>query len=94
MWLIFPLVGDEYPEADILGVDLSPIQPNWVPPNVRFIVDDFEAEWMDDPDSFDYVHARHLTAAIRGWPALLAQAYKYAAPTSHRTTTNILPVEH
>ncbi|KAK2761520.1 methyltransferase domain-containing protein [Colletotrichum kahawae] len=32
-------MGDE---ADIEGIDLSPIQPPCVPPNVRFIVDDAE----------------------------------------------------
>ncbi|MCJ1256665.1 hypothetical protein MMC24_004489 [Lignoscripta atroalba] len=28
-----------------MGNDLSPIQPRWVPPNVRFEVDDVEADW-------------------------------------------------
>lgn len=70
-------MADEYPEADILGIDLSPIQPSWVPPNARFMVDDFEADWLHDPGIFDYIHGRHLTAAIRSWPALLSQAYKY-----------------
>lgn len=35
-------VGDLFDSASILGVDLSPIQPEWVPPNVRFMVDDVE----------------------------------------------------
>lgn len=26
--------GDKYPSATVLGTDISPIQPNWVPPNV------------------------------------------------------------
>lgn len=30
--------GDMYPSAEVIGVDLSPIQPSWVPPNVRFEV--------------------------------------------------------
>jgi hypothetical protein len=38
----FPVVGDQYPIANILGIDLSPIQPIWVPPNVRFMVDDVD----------------------------------------------------
>lgn len=28
--------ADEYPNATVIGTDLSPIQPTWVPPNVRF----------------------------------------------------------
>lgn len=39
----FSVVGDQYSSANILGVDLSPTQPMWVPPNVRFIVDDIES---------------------------------------------------
>ncbi|KAK1855538.1 methyltransferase domain-containing protein [Colletotrichum chrysophilum] len=39
-------VGDQYPGAEVTGADLSPIQPDWIPPNVRFIVDDVEDEWL------------------------------------------------
>lgn len=33
-------MGDMYPSADILGVDLSANMPEWVPPNVHFEVED------------------------------------------------------
>ncbi|KAE8149547.1 S-adenosyl-L-methionine-dependent methyltransferase [Aspergillus avenaceus] len=33
-------IADEFPSAEVLGVDLSPIQAQWVPPNCRFVVDD------------------------------------------------------
>lgn len=33
-------MGDKFPEAQIIGTDLSPIQPAFVPPNVRFFVED------------------------------------------------------
>lgn len=33
-------MGDEFPEAEIIGTDLSPVQPDLVPPNVRFFVED------------------------------------------------------
>jgi hypothetical protein len=33
-------MGDKYPEAEIIGTDLSPIQPDFVPPNVRFFIED------------------------------------------------------
>lgn len=38
-------MADAYPAATITGIDLSPTQPSWVPPNVRFEVDDFTDEW-------------------------------------------------
>ena len=33
-------MGDEFPHSDIIGIDLSPIQPELVNPNVKFYVDD------------------------------------------------------
>jgi len=33
-------MGDEFPQASIIGTDLSPVQPEMVPPNVRFLIDD------------------------------------------------------
>jgi cyclopropane fatty-acyl-phospholipid synthase-like methyltransferase len=33
-------IGDEFPEAQVIGTDLSPIQNDLVPPNVQFIIDD------------------------------------------------------
>jgi len=74
-------VGDEYPDAEFIhGIDLSPIQPHWVPPNVKFLVDDAEAEWLYAENSLDYVHIRHMSIAIKDWPRLLAQAYRALKP--------------
>ncbi|KAG9251827.1 S-adenosyl-L-methionine-dependent methyltransferase [Emericellopsis atlantica] len=73
-------MGDEYPEAEVKGIDLSPIQPMWLPPNVRFWVDDAEAEWVQPPSSLDHVHIRHMTNAIRDWPTLLARAFQALRP--------------
>jgi hypothetical protein len=68
------LVADEYPSASVLGIDLSPIQPSWVPPNVRFMVDDAEVSWVHPHDHFDFIHARHLASSIKDFPKLIAQA--------------------
>jgi hypothetical protein len=50
----------KFPSAQVIGNDISAIQPNWVVPNVEFIVEDFEAEWLYEPNSFDFIHARLL----------------------------------
>ncbi|KAF6814098.1 methyltransferase domain-containing protein [Colletotrichum plurivorum] len=73
-------MGDEFPEAEVVGIDLSPIQPTWVPPNVRFVVDDAEADWVWPPGSLDFVHARHMCMAIKDWPRLLSQAREALRP--------------
>ncbi|KAF9634817.1 S-adenosyl-L-methionine-dependent methyltransferase [Lasiodiplodia theobromae] len=73
-------MGEAYPSAAVEGVDLSPIQPTWVPPNVKFTVDDIEAPWLHPADHFDYVHARHGVEAFKDYPAVLKQAYKHLRP--------------
>ena len=70
-------MGDQYPAAKVLGVDLSPIQPEWVPPNVQFVVDDVESPWSRPADHFDYIHARHTVMAIKNWPKLMDQVFEY-----------------
>lgn len=81
-------MGDEYPSAEIIGIDLSPIQPPWVPPNVKFYVDDAESDWVEAAESLDLVHTRHLCMAIKDWPRLLDQSYKYE--TRFRFSLNLL----
>ncbi|KAK1829009.1 S-adenosyl-L-methionine-dependent methyltransferase [Podospora conica] len=57
-------IGEQFPSATVIGVDLSPIQPVWIPPNVEFIVDDIEDEWVYAND-FDYVHLRFVSICIK-----------------------------
>ncbi|KAK2624875.1 hypothetical protein QTJ16_006068 [Diplocarpon rosae] len=73
-------MGDLYPGANILGVDLSPIQPEWVPANVKFMVDDVESPWLKPPNYFEYIHARHTVMAIRNWPLLMKRALEHLKP--------------
>lgn len=47
----------------MLGIDLSPIQPEWLPENVRFMVDDCEAEWLNGSD-WDYAHFRQMAGIV------------------------------
>ncbi|PGH23577.1 hypothetical protein AJ80_02357 [Polytolypa hystricis UAMH7299] len=72
-------MGDLYPSAEVIGTDLSPIQPHLVPPNVRFIIDDVEQQW-DDNQAYDYIHCRYIAGSIRDWPALMRQCYQHLKP--------------
>ena len=69
-------MGDLYPSAQIIGTDLSPIQPQWVPPNVQFEVDDAELEWLYPKASFDMIHARSLGGSLRDWPKFLERSFE------------------
>lgn len=73
-------MGDRFPSAQITGVDLSPIQPDWVPPNVHFIIDDIESEWLYPLDHFDMVHARHMAMGIKNWEHVLSSVYAHLKP--------------
>ncbi|KAH7216104.1 S-adenosyl-L-methionine-dependent methyltransferase [Fusarium oxysporum] len=72
--------ADEHPSADVLGVDLSPIQPNFVPPNCRFEVDDITNEWTYPDDTFDFIHARSMIGCIPDWTELYCKAFKHTKP--------------
>jgi SAM-dependent methyltransferase len=73
--------ADTFPSAEVIGTDLSPIQPSWVPPNLRFLVDDAESPWLYSASRpFDFIHARDLGGAIADWPRLLRQAYEHLRP--------------
>ncbi|KAH6636067.1 S-adenosyl-L-methionine-dependent methyltransferase [Chaetomium tenue] len=63
----------------VAGVDLSPIQPDCVPPNAEFFIDDIETEW-NYHTKFDLIYGRMLTGSIRDWPKLMAQAFDNLNP--------------
>ncbi|KAF4978632.1 hypothetical protein FZEAL_5035 [Fusarium zealandicum] len=71
--------ADEHPEAQVIGVDLSPIQPSFVPPNVEFFIDDIEESWSFS-EPFDYVHSRMMTFSIKSWPEYIENIYKNLTP--------------
>ena len=68
-------IADEFPNAAVIGNDLSAIQPKWVPPNLTFEVDDIESEWSYS-GQFDFIHSRHLDFAIADWGKLARQCYQ------------------
>lgn len=67
-------VADMYPAAEVAGIDLSPIQPEWVPPNLSFIVDDMEDSWLCG-DNFDFVHLRNIVPVMKSPVNLLKKIY-------------------
>jgi methylase of polypeptide subunit release factors len=68
--------ADQYPSAVVTGTDLSPIQPTWVPPNIKFEIEDFNDEWTFELDEFDYIHLRSLYGCVPDWPEFYRKAYR------------------
>lgn len=71
--------ADDHPDAEVLGIDLSPTLPDYVPPNVRFEVDDVEEEWTYSRP-FDYIHSRVMTGSISDWDLYLRRCYHNLVP--------------
>ncbi|KAF3350531.1 TTL domain-containing protein [Verticillium dahliae VDG2] len=87
--------GEEHPESEVIGVDLSPVQPGLcvhqralsgfdtdyisTPPNVHYEIDDLEEEWSFSRN-FDYIHSMMMTGAFRDWPNFYRQAFENLNP--------------
>ncbi|OCT51755.1 putative methyltransferase [Cladophialophora carrionii] len=73
-------MADEYPDADVVGTDLSPIQPSYVPPNCRFEIADADEEWTFR-QRFDLVHSRVMNdTSLRDWPHFYREAFASLTP--------------
>ena len=68
------------PDTQVIGTDLSPIQPQWVPPNLKFEVDDAEQPWTYPADHFDLVHTRIMNAFLQDWDRFLEQSFRHLKP--------------
>jgi SAM-dependent methyltransferase len=82
-------MGDKYTSAQITGVDISPIQPLWVPPNVVFEIDDITKPWLRTKGSMDFIHIRNMVGSIRDWKAVFAEALEYLRPGGKIEVTDI-----
>ncbi|KAK2730232.1 methyltransferase domain-containing protein [Colletotrichum kahawae] len=71
--------GEDHPDAEVLGMDLSHSMPEYVPPNVKFEIDDLEEEWIYSRP-FDYIHSRMMNSSISDWKIYLQKAFKHLTP--------------
>lgn len=72
--------ADDHPGAEVIGTDISPVQATWVPPNVRFIIDDCLLDWTWPDDHFDFIHIRCMYGSIPDFVALYKKALKHLKP--------------
>ncbi|SPN99151.1 related to methyltransferase [Cephalotrichum gorgonifer] len=68
-------IGDEFPNAEVIGNDLSANLPTFVPGNVKFEVDDVESEWLHD-SKFSWIFCRYMAASIFDWPKLVKNIHE------------------
>ncbi|KAK3400620.1 S-adenosyl-L-methionine-dependent methyltransferase [Sordaria brevicollis] len=73
--------ADQFPNCTVMGTDISPIQPSWVPPNVRFEIEDYnKVPWTYKSDFFDFIHLRWLTGTVKDWSTFYQEAYRSCKP--------------
>ncbi|KAF6823218.1 methyltransferase domain-containing protein [Colletotrichum plurivorum] len=86
----------EIAQADVLqviGVDLSPIQPDYVFSNCSFEVDDIEKEWLW-PEPFDFIFVRSMIGSFCDWKEFLAKAYDNLEPGGYiELQDNVFPMK-
>ncbi|KAI6435171.1 hypothetical protein MCOR22_009332 [Pyricularia oryzae] len=71
--------AQENPGSNVVGTDLSPIQPTYVPPNCSFQICDAEDEW-DFSVPFDFIHMRAVVTCFRSPRAVMESAMSSLAP--------------
>ncbi|KAL2222325.1 S-adenosyl-L-methionine-dependent methyltransferase [Thermoascus aurantiacus ATCC 26904] len=89
--------ADAYPEAKVLGTDLSPIWENSAQPNLYFQVDDCCSEWTfleEHGELFDIIHMRCLYGSIGDWPQLYKRCFDHLVPGGYVEQAEMSIVPH
>jgi hypothetical protein len=75
-------IGETFPDAEVIGTDLSAIQPSAVPPNVFFEIFDAEDEddWTYPQDFFDLIHFRIMAGSFKSWDKMYERAFTHLKP--------------
>ncbi|KAJ3999143.1 S-adenosyl-L-methionine-dependent methyltransferase [Lentinula boryana] len=73
-------MADEFPRAEVIGIDLAPLQPRSVPPNCTFELCDIEGGIPYPDGYFDFIHARSIHTGIRDYPQFLREITRLLRP--------------
>ncbi|RMZ80883.1 hypothetical protein DV737_g2732, partial [Chaetothyriales sp. CBS 132003] len=80
-WPIDLSDSDLLPKAEITGIDLSIIQPEVVPKNVFFEIQDCsEPDWYREEDSIDLIHSRFMAGSFVSYKNVIRTSRKYLKP--------------
>jgi ubiquinone/menaquinone biosynthesis C-methylase UbiE len=83
LWCIELADTNILPRAQITGIDLSPIQPEMVPENVHFELQDCtDAYWGRPYGSIDLIHCRFMAGSLESYKGLIRKARRYIRPGS------------
>ncbi|KAH9207970.1 S-adenosyl-L-methionine-dependent methyltransferase [Leptodontidium sp. 2 PMI_412] len=92
-------IADAHHDVEVVGVDLSPIQPKWVPPNLEFIIDDLDSTGEEGSENwnfhykFDFIYCRMMSGSFQNWPRFFSNAFDNLTPGGYLEVVDIcLPV--
>ncbi|KAM0334321.1 hypothetical protein ACHAQA_001345 [Verticillium albo-atrum] len=68
--------ADQHPEAEVIGVDLNPMQPSF------FQIDDLEKEWTFN-NPFDFIMCRMMLGSFQDFPSVVKTAYENLEPNGY-----------
>jgi SAM-dependent methyltransferase len=81
IWAVELAESGRLPYAQITGTDLSAIQPELVPEEVSFEIQDCsDSDWMRPLASLDLIHARHMAGSLARYQDFIKTARKYLRP--------------
>ena len=69
-------MAEAYPEAVIVGMDISPIQPGTKPAKVEWLLHDMEKEWPLPEEYFDFIHLSLEHGCVADWDAMMARTLR------------------
>jgi trans-aconitate methyltransferase len=67
--------AETYPDTDVYGIDIAPIQSEHVPGNLHYQIDDIELPF-GFRQRFHLTHARGIELAIHDWPLFLTRCFR------------------
>lgn len=71
----------EYPKAQVVGIDLAPIQPSNPPLNCSFYSPrDYESPWVLGEGSWDFVHLQMGCGSVTDWRSVYHKAITHLRP--------------
>jgi SAM-dependent methyltransferase len=73
-------MAEDYPKAMIVGMDVSPVQPQQKPANVEWITQDMEAAWPFPEEYFDLIRLSLVHGCVADWPTFMTNLARYLAP--------------
>ncbi|GJE98664.1 S-adenosyl-L-methionine-dependent methyltransferase [Phanerochaete sordida] len=73
-------MAEEFPNVRFDGIDIVPISTRAPPRNVFIEMADINEPWRWQPHTFDFVHARSVSMAVRDYAGMLDQAARVLRP--------------